>query len=69
VPTAVFAAAEDWGQSERPADGALVDRIDRASRELAAAMLARQPAAPADPFAAPTPFEDLLGLRPGDGRV
>lgn len=63
VPTAVFGAAEDWGQASRPADGALVDRIERAARELAAAMLARQPAAPTDPFAAPMPFEDLLRER------
>jgi FMN reductase len=32
VPTAVFAATEDWGSTE---DGALQDRVERAARELA----------------------------------
>lgn len=60
VPTAVFAAAEDWGRAARPADGELVGRIERASRELAAAMLARERSAPDDRFATPVPFEQLL---------
>src|SRR5688572_15149629 len=38
VPTAVFAAAEDWGNNGAPIDGDLIDRIERAARELAAAM-------------------------------
>jgi FMN reductase len=63
VPTAVFAAAEDWGNAARPADGALVDRIERAAGELAAAVLARPPSIPLDPFADPPPFEELLGAR------
>jgi FMN reductase len=58
--TGVYAAAEDWGRGGLTADGSLVERIDRASAELAAAMLARPNAAPADPFESPVPFEQLL---------
>jgi FMN reductase len=60
VATGVYAAAEDWGQSGLAAEGSLVERIDRGARELAAAMVARDQAAPADPFEAPVPFEQLL---------
>ena len=61
VPTAVFAAAEDWGVGDETADESLVDRIDRASRELAGAI--QHPVAPrsVDPFDDPTPFEELIG--------
>jgi len=56
VPTAVFAAAEDWGATNRD----LVRRIERAAGELAD-LVARRPAAvAADPFATATPFEALL---------
>jgi len=55
VPTAVFAAAEDFGS-----DG-LAERIDRASGELADAVLRRPRLKAADPFEDVTPFEDLLG--------
>jgi FMN reductase len=58
--TGVYAAAEDWGGGGLTADGSLVERIDRASAELAVAMLARPNAAPADPFESPVPFEQLL---------
>ena len=58
--TGVYAAAEDWGGAGLAADGSLVERIDRAAAELAAAMLARQNAAPSDPFESPVPFEQLL---------
>ena len=58
--TGVYAAAEDWGGGGLTADGSLVERIDRASAELAAAMLARPNAAPADSFESPVPFEQLL---------
>ena len=61
VATGVYAAAEDWGGGGVTADGSLVERIDRAARELAAAMVARQPEARPDPFDAPVPFEQLLG--------
>jgi len=60
VPTAVFAAAEDWASGgETPA---LADRIDRAAAELADLVTARPVAAgPADPFADPEiSFEELL---------
>jgi FMN reductase len=60
VPTAVFAAADDWGGSGADG-GALSERIARAAGELADLMAARPPAAPSDPFADPTTsFEDLL---------
>ncbi|MDT0275338.1 FMN reductase [Blastococcus goldschmidtiae] len=65
VPTAVFAASEDWAGGDRAgADGAgspLADRVTRAAGELADLVAGRPPAAPADPFADPTTsFEDLL---------
>ncbi|MEJ3746265.1 FMN reductase [Actinomycetes bacterium KLBMP 9797] len=58
VPTAVFAAPEDWGGAT--ARGTLTARIDRAAAELAAELTRRAPTAPPDPFADPTPFEQLL---------
>ncbi|MER7459356.1 FMN reductase [Micromonospora sp. NPDC126480] len=60
VPTAVFAAPEDW--SGGTADGALRRRIERAGAELAE-QVRRRPAStgPADPFALTGSFEDLLG--------
>ena len=48
VATGVYAAAEDWGGGGVTADGSLVERIDRAAGELAAAMVAREPQAHAD---------------------
>lgn len=60
VPTAVYAAAEDWGQAGIPADGSLVERIERAATELAAAVAGRPSTARPDPFADPVPFEDVL---------
>lgn len=60
VATGVYAAAEDWGQAGDPTVGSLVERIDRAARELAAAMVARPREARTDPFESPTPFEELL---------
>jgi len=63
VPTAVFAAAEDWGAGADPVEGALVDRIERAGGELAASIAARPRQVPVDPFADPVPFEELLGAR------
>ena len=41
VPTGVYAATEDWGQGAVAADGSLVERIERAATELAAAMARR----------------------------
>ncbi len=61
VPTSVYAATEDWGQGVVAADGHLVERIDRAARELSAAMATRSTRTPRDPFTEPIPFKDLLG--------
>jgi FMN reductase len=60
VATAVYAATEDWGGRGVTADGSLVERIGRAALELSAAMAARGPAAPKDPFADPVPFDQLV---------
>ncbi len=60
VPTAVYAATEDWGGAGLAADGSLVERIDRASRELSAAMIARVAPPRDDPYADPVPFDQLL---------
>jgi FMN reductase len=60
VPTAVFAASEDWAGDDA-AGSALADRVRRAAGELADLVAGRPPAAPVDPFADPTSsFEDLL---------
>lgn len=58
VPTAVFAATEDFGAGA----GRLIERVDLAARELAALLGARGPVLPAaaDPFEDVVPFEDLL---------
>ena len=64
VPTAVFAASEDWGTAGG-IHHALRDRIDRAAAELAALIESRPAAARGDQFdrdiAAMGNFEDLLG--------
>jgi FMN reductase len=59
VPTAVFAASEDFGAGG--GEGSLSARVDRAGRELAAAVLGTARSGPVDPFVNPTPFEELLG--------
>lgn len=59
VPTAVFAASEDWGAAGG-VERSLADRVDRAAGELAALVAAREPATAVDPFAQVTPFEQLL---------
>ncbi|MFI0408113.1 FMN reductase [Actinomadura sp. 3N508] len=56
VPTAVYAASEDWGGGA----GRLADRVTRAAGELAALMDSRPAPAKADPYDDPVPFEDLL---------
>ena len=58
VPTAVFAASEDWGAGG--ATGELGARIDRAGAELAAAVAARPSSGAADPFADVPDFTALL---------
>ena len=59
VPTAVFAATEDWGAGGGTGDG-LTERIGRAGAELAALVDRREPPAQADPYASVTPFDQLL---------
>jgi FMN reductase len=61
VPTAVYAAADDWGQADVPADAGLAERIERAGAELARAISVTEQAAVIDPFEKPTPFDELLG--------
>ncbi|WFE35056.1 CE1759 family FMN reductase [Micromonospora sp. WMMD975] len=62
LPTAVFAAPEDWAGDD--GDSALRARIRRAAAELAEQVDRRPPAAgPADPFALTTDFADLLAGR------
>lgn len=60
VPTAVYAATEDWG-SGGDSQGALLKRVARAARELALATSRSEPAGPADPYGDHVPFEQLLG--------
>ena len=62
VPTAVFAATEDWG-SASSSGGELTARIERAGSELAALIDRSRPAAPADPYASVPSFEQLLRSR------
>ncbi len=61
VPTAVFAAPEDWagGGGDRT-DPGLDRRIARAAGQLADLLAGRRPERPADPFADPVPFAQLL---------
>jgi FMN reductase len=58
VPTAVFAASEDWGAGGVGSE--LGARIDRAGAELAAAVAARPASGPSDPFADVPDFTALL---------
>ncbi|MDN5914130.1 MAG: FMN reductase [Pseudonocardia sp.] len=60
VPTAVFAATEDWGAAG-VGDHPLTERVGRAAGELTALIsgTGRRSATP-DPFDSPTPFEQLL---------
>ena len=60
VPTAVFAAAEDWAGAGDGTDRALADRVRRAAGELADLVTTLPPKAPVDPFADAVPFEQLL---------
>ena len=61
VATGVYAAADDWGSAGIPADGSLIERIDRAGRDLASAVAARRPRTRRDAYPDPVPFEQLLG--------
>jgi len=71
VPTAVFAASEDFGGGA--VDGGLRKRAERAATELAALLgcsgtttRSQQRRTADDEFAAPTPFEQLLREASGD---
>lgn len=67
VATGVYAAAEDWGTGGLAADASLVERIDRAAAELAAAIAAHERRIRSDPFTDPVPFDQVLRgqTRPG----
>jgi len=61
VPTAVFAASEDWGSGGGAGpERALAERVDRAAGELAGLLAGRVPRREPDPFDEVTPFETLL---------
>ncbi|MFD8787646.1 FMN reductase [Kitasatospora sp. NPDC059599] len=67
LPTAVYAATDDWGASGDGLTDGLPRRIDRAAGELAALLSGRAPAAPAVP-AVPeqvVPFEQQLAALRG----
>ncbi len=59
VPTGVFAAPEDWAGGDGTGPG-LDRRIARAAGQLADLVAGRPPGRPADPYADPVPFEQLL---------
>ena len=60
VPTAVFAATDDFGADSESAHGLLRDRITRGAGELVREIDRREPVTVADPFALTASFEDLL---------
>jgi FMN reductase len=60
VPTAVFAASEDWGHAGT-VTGGLSTRVEVAATELADLLTGRASRTPrTDEFADPVPFEELL---------
>jgi len=63
LPTAVFAAPEDWGGDSQPSGDALSARVDRAAGELAEVVAGRPVRRPHDPFADAPSFADLLSGR------
>jgi FMN reductase len=65
MPTAVFAAPEDWGAGNT-AEGTLRARIERAAAELSAEMYRRDPAKAFDPFADAPDFDALIARELGD---
>jgi FMN reductase len=60
LATSVFAATDDWA-GETDQVNPLPQRIDRAGRELAERVSARENLGPADPFAGTPSFTDMLG--------
>ena len=66
VPTAVFAATDDWGDSRRRVK-TLPTRIDRAAGELAALVATSDRSSTVrDPFALDRPFGHLIGGLAGE---
>ncbi|RGD58801.1 oxidoreductase [Kitasatospora xanthocidica] len=63
LPTAVYAATDDWGAAGDGLTDGLPRRIDRAAGELAALLAGRAPAAPALPDQAVPFAEQLAALR------
>lgn len=62
VPTAVFAASEDWAGGVE--SGSELDtRVARVARELAAVLDGRTRTAAPDPFDEPVPFEQMLAAQ------
>jgi FMN reductase len=60
VPTAVFAATDDFGADSGSADGLLHNRITRGAAELVREIDSREPVSVVDPFALTASFEELL---------
>jgi FMN reductase len=60
VPTAVFAATDDFGVAASSAHDLLRARITRGASELAREIDSREPVTVTDPFALTSSFEDLL---------
>ncbi|MFJ2862011.1 FMN reductase [Kitasatospora sp. NPDC087314] len=63
VPTAVYAATDDWGAAGDGLTDGLPGRIDRAAGELAALLAGRGPAAPVLPEQVVPFAEQLAALR------
>src|ERR1700722_620225 len=64
VPTAVFAATDDWGSTGRAELTARIERAGGGLAELVTQQVTqRVPAAAADPYASITPFDQLLRAR------
>ncbi|MEV7186158.1 FMN reductase [Kitasatospora sp. NPDC093102] len=63
LPTAVYAATDDWGAAGDGLTDGLPRRIDRAAGELAALLAGRGPAAPALPEQVVPFAEQLAALR------
>ncbi|MEV0998027.1 FMN reductase [Nonomuraea sp. NPDC050202] len=67
VPTAVYAAAEDWGGGRDAFTDGLGERIARAAQELADLLLHRAPRRPEPAEEEVVPFEQqLAALRPAE---
>jgi FMN reductase len=63
VPTAVFAASEDWGSGDNAGVSSLAARVDRAAGELAGLMYSGTGTPAPDPYDDPVPFESLLAAQ------